>query len=89
MSFSAFLMGEDSFGGGENKMSELSGGENVIGPLLEIWEKDIVAGRDNSTFVDAANQLDNDLLASVVIDDLKLTDVVVLLHDSQEFNENF
>ena len=38
VSFSAFLMSEDSLGGGENEMAELSGWQNVISPLLEIRE---------------------------------------------------
>lgn len=82
-------MSEDSLGGGEDEMSELSGGEDVGGPLLEVGEEDIVTGGDDSAFVDATNEFDDDLLASVIIDDFELSDVVVLLHDSQEFDENF
>lgn len=82
-------MSEDTLGGGEDEMSELSGGEDVVGPLLEIGEEDIISGWDDSAFVDASNELDDDLLASVIIDDFELSDVVVLLHDSQEFDENF
>jgi len=66
-------------------MSKLSGRKNVAGPLLKVREKDIVAGRDNSTFVETANQFNNDFLASMVINDLELSNVVVLLHDSEEF----
>ena len=81
-------MSEDTLGGGKDEMTELSGGEDVVGPLLEVGEKDVVTGWDDSAFVNASDQLDNDLLASVIIDDLELSDVVVLLHDSQEFDEN-
>ena len=48
-------MSEDTLGGGEDKMSELSGGEDVVGPLLEIGEEDIVTGWDNSAFVNATD----------------------------------
>ena len=81
-------MSEDALGGGEDEVSELSGGEDVVGPLLEVGEKDIIAGWDDSAFVDASDEFDDDLLASVIIDDLELSDVVVLLHDSQELDEN-
>lgn len=69
-------------------MAELSGGENVGGPLFEIGEENIVSGRNDSTFVDSSDEFDNNLLASVIVDDLKLTDVVVLLHDTEEFDKN-
>jgi len=69
-------------------MAELSGGEDVVGPLLEIGEEDIVSGRDDSTFVDSSNEFDDNLLASVIINDLKLTDVVVLLHYTEEFDKD-
>ena len=84
---SGLLMSEDSLVGGDDKMAELSGGEDVIGPLLEVRKKDVVVGRDDTALVNAANQLNDHLLAPVVIDDLKLTDVVVLLHDPQEFQQ--
>lgn len=69
-------------------MAELSGGKNVVGPLFEIGEENIVSGRNDSAFVDSSDKFDNNLFASVIINDLKLTDVVVLLHDTEEFNED-
>ena len=88
VSFSAFLMGEDSLVGGEDEVTELSGGQNVAGPLLEVSEDNVVPGGDDSALVDSSEEFDNDLLASVVIDDFELTNVVVLLHDSQEFDQD-
>ncbi len=88
VSLPAFLVGEDALGGGDDEVSELPGGEDVVGPLLIVVEEDVVVGGDDSALVDAADQLDHDLLASVVVDDLELTDVVVLLHDPQEFDEH-
>ena len=88
MSFSAFLMGEDALGGGEHEMAELSGGEDVAGPFFEFRENDVVPGRDDSALVDPSNELNDNLLASVIIDDFKLSNIVVFLHDSQELDEN-
>ena len=70
-------------------MTELSGGEDVAGPFFEFGEDNVVSGRNDSAFVDSSNEFDDNLLASVVVDDLKLSDVVVFLHDPQEFNEDF
>ena len=86
--FSAFLVGEDALVGGEDEVAELSGGEDVAGPLFEVGEDDVVPGGNDSALVDPAEQLDDDLLAPVVVDDLELTDVVVLLHDPQELNQD-
>lgn len=69
-------------------MSELSGGKNVVGPFLELINQDIIVRGDDSALVNAANELNDDLLAPVVINDLELTNVVVLLHDPQELNQH-
>lgn len=42
VAFPAFIMGEDALGGGKDKMSELSGGKNVVCPLLKVREKNII-----------------------------------------------
>ena len=89
VSFSALLMSEDSLGGREDEMAELSGGEDVVAPFFKVGEEDIVSGWDDTAFVDTADQFNYDLLASVVIDDLEFSDVVVFLHDFKEFKENF
>ena len=88
VSFSAFVVGEDSLVGGEDKVAELSGGEDIAGPLLKVVEDDVVPGRDDSAFVDSSEEFNNNLLASVVVDDLKLTNIVVLLHNPQEFDQD-
>lgn len=81
-------MCEDALVGGKDEMSELSGGEDVVCPPFEVGEEDVVPGRDNSAFVDAANQFNNNLFAAVIIDHFELTDVVVFLHDAEEFEED-
>ncbi len=88
MPFSALLVSEDALGGGEDEMAELPGGEDVIGPLLKVREKDIVPGRYDTAFVDPADELNHNLLASVVVNYFKLSNVVVLLHDPQELEQN-
>lgn len=48
----------------------------------------IIAGRDAAAFVQSAVQLDHDLAGPVIVDELKITDVIVLLHQLQELNYN-
>ena len=55
VSFSAFLVGEDSLGGGEHEMSELSGGEDAAGPFLKFRQEDVISWRDDSTLVDSSD----------------------------------
>lgn len=88
MSFSALLVGEDALSGGKDKMTELSGGQNVTGPLFEFREDNIVAGGDDTAFVDSSDEFNDDFLASVIVDNFELSDVVVLLHDAEELDEN-
>jgi hypothetical protein len=81
-------MCEDSLSGGKDEVTELSRWEDVVGPFLEISDLNVVSGTDDSTFVDSTNKLDDDLFASVVIDNLELTNVVVFLHNFQEFEKD-
>ena len=87
MSLSSFFVGEDSLVGGDDEVTELPGGEDAVGPLLEISESEVVAGRDDSALVYSADELDDDLLGSVVVDDLELADVAVDLHELEEAND--
>jgi len=89
VSFSGLLMSEDTLVGRQHQKSKLPRRQNTAGPLLEINQFDIIPGGDDSTLVNATNQLHYDLFASVVIDDLELADVVVLLHDAEELEEHF
>jgi hypothetical protein len=69
-------------------MTELSGRKNVVGPFFKISYLNVVSRRDNVAFVDSTNKLNNNLFTSMIINDLELSNIVVFLHDSQEFKEN-
>lgn len=62
-------------GGGEHYVSESTCGKNVLYPLLEVLCAGVKARRDNSTFINSSDQLDDDLARPVIIDDLELSDV--------------
>ena len=89
VSVSGLFVGEDSLVGGNNQMTELSRGKNVAGPLLEVFKSQIVSRTDNSAFVDSADQFNNDLLGSVIINDFELSDVAVDLHELEELDNQF
>ena len=84
VSLPGFLVGEDALVGGDDEVAELPGGEDTVGPLLEVGEGEVVAGGDDSTLVDAADEFHHNLLGPVVIDDLELPDVAVHLHQLEE-----
>ena len=69
-------------------MSKLSGGEDVAGPFFEFREDNVISWGDDTTFVDSSDELDDNFFTSVIIDDLELTNIVVFLHDSKEFNQD-
>jgi hypothetical protein len=52
------LLVHDTGGGGEDNVAELTGGEQLDNPLLELGEADVVAGRDDTALVEAAVELD-------------------------------
>ena len=69
-------------------MTELSGRQDVAGPLLEFGQNDVISRRDDSAFIDTTDQFDHNFFTSVIINNLELSNVVMLLHYSQEFNEH-
>ncbi len=65
----------DAGRGGEDNETELTRGQEVGDPLLDVLELNVEAGADHAALVDATNEVNNDLAAAVVIDDLELTNV--------------
>ena len=78
----------DTLVGGENNDTELTGGKNGVGEILELSEGEIETGGDDTALVEATVEVNNDLAIASIIDDFKLVDVAVSLHDLEELNEN-
>lgn len=72
------LVVHDAGRGGEDDVAELTRGEELDNPLLEVAELDVVAGRDDTGLVQAAVQLDDNLAVPVVVDLLKLANVACM-----------
>lgn len=53
----------------------LAGRQQLVGPFVHFGEGNIEARGDDTGFVDAAVQLNNDLARATVIDHLEFTDV--------------
>lgn len=68
-------MVHDASRGGQDDVTELTGGQELDNPLLEVTETNVVAGGDDTSLVETAVQLDDDLAGAVVIDLLELSDV--------------
>lgn len=69
------LVVHDTSRGGEDDVAELTGGQQLDNPLLEVGETDVVAGRDNTSLVETAVKLDDDLAGAVVVNLSELGDV--------------
>lgn len=71
----SLLVVHDTGRGGQDNVTELTGGEELDDPLLHIAELDVVAGGDDTGLVEAAVELDDDLAVAVVVDLLELANV--------------
>lgn len=69
------LVVHDTSRGGEDDVAELTGRQQLDNPLLEVAETDVVAGGDDTSLVEAAVKLDNNLAGAVVVDLLELANV--------------
>jgi len=69
------LVRHDTIRRGKNDVSELTRGEEVGDPLLDLVDGDVEAGRDYAALVEAAVKLDDNLAGAVVVDNLELANV--------------
>jgi hypothetical protein len=66
----------DARAGGEHNVAKLTRGQQVVDLLLNIRERQVEARADHAALVHAAQQLDHDFPRAVVVDDLKVTNVL-------------
>ena len=69
--------------------AERTGGHEPVNPVFNLVERDVESGGNDTTLVDTAIELDDDLAGTVVVDVLKFVNVSVFLHDSQETDDDF
>ena len=78
----------DTLVGGKDDIAELSGWQNLVNELLEILKLEVESWGDDTALVQSTIELNDDLASSGIIDDLEFIDVAVLLHDSEELNND-
>ena len=88
MGLSGLSVVEDTLVGGEDDVTELSGRQDGVAELLEVLELEIESGRDDTALVQSTVEVNNDLVATLVIDDGELVDVALLLHGSEELDDD-
>ncbi len=58
-------------------MSKLTGGKEVVHPSLDLAKLDVETGGDDTALVQAANQVNNDLASSSVVNQFELANVAL------------
>jgi hypothetical protein len=74
---SGLLVVHNTSRGGEDDVTELTGGEEVGDPLLNIANSDVEARGDDTSLIETTVKLNNNLARSVVINVLKLVNVTL------------
>ena len=82
------LVVHDAQGRRQYDEAELTGGQDVLHPLLVLGGGAVEARADGAALVQATVQVHDDLAGAVVVDDLELTNVTVLLHHLQELHHH-
>ena len=80
---SGLLVGHDTVRGGKEQMAELTAGEKIYDPLLDLVKGDIEARGDDTALVQTSRQFDDDLIGSVIVDDFEFTNVTCCVRGGQ------
>lgn len=71
----SLLVVHDTSRGGQDEVTELTRGQELGGPGLEVTELNGVAGVDDTALVQTAVELDDDLARAVVVNFLELANI--------------
>ena len=88
MSFSTLIVVHDTLVGSQHDVAELSRWKNLVNELLEILQLEVESWGDDTALVKSTVQVNNNLTISGIIDDLEGINVTMLLHDSEELDNN-
>ena len=83
------MMVHNSESSRQHQVPELSRGQDHITPSFDVSERYVKSGGNDSAFIDPSQQLDHYFAATMIVDDLELSNVPSLLHEFQEFNQHF
>lgn len=82
-------MVHDTPGGGQHHLSKLSGGQQVVRPLLNVVQGNVEPRRDDATLVEPSSEVDYDLASMMIVNHLKLFNVAVLHYHFEEADDYF
>ena len=85
---SGLEMVDNTLVGGEDDETELSGWENLWDKLLEVLELEVESWGDDTALVQSSVKVNDDLAGSGIVNNLELVDVTMLLHKSEELDDN-
>lgn len=71
----SLLVVHDTVGSGQDEVTEVTGRKEVVAPLVHVLEGDVETGRDDTSLVQAADEVDDDLAVSMIIDNFELANV--------------
>ena len=78
----------DTLVGGKDDIAELSGWQDLVNELLEILKLEVESWGDDTALVQSSVKVNDDLAGSGVVNNLELVDVTMLLHKSEELDDN-
>ena len=68
-------MGHDPVGRTNENVTKLTRRKKIDNPLLDLIDLDIETGTNDTAFIDTSSQFHHDLARSVIINDLKFSNV--------------
>ena len=81
-------MVHDTLVGGEDNVTELTGGEDGVGEVLEVLELQVETGGDDTALVEATVQVNDDLASAGIVNYGELVDVALGLHQAEDLDQN-
>jgi len=85
---SRLLVVHNTGGSGENDVTELTRWKELDDPFLEVRQANVISGGDDTSLVQAAVQLNDNLARAVVIDLLEFANITMLLHDTEKLDND-
>jgi len=83
------LVIQNTVRGRQNQLTERTGRQHLLSPLVDVTQAQIEARRDHTGFVDATDEVHDDFAGAAVIHNFELADVAMLEHDLEELDHDF
>src|SRR5690349_3725050 len=84
----SFFMIHDTIRGSQDDETKLARWQKIGHPFLHLLNLDVEPRRNDSALVQATVQLNDNLTTAMIVDNLELANITVLLHHSQELDDD-